>query len=143
MYEWEQSIDEVTIFINVPPRKPRIRAKDLDIKITTHVLTVGLRGSAKPFIHEKLFSEVKEDASCWTLDEGVIEISLHKMKKAETWSSALRGHGEMDAFTKGEMRKKIMLERFQEEHPGFDFSGAEFSGEAPDARKFMGGVKHA
>ena len=32
--------------------------------------------------------------------------------------------------------------RFQEEHPGFDFSGAEFSGSAPDPRKFMGGVPH-
>ena len=62
------------------------------------------------------------------------------MKKAETWPSALLGHGELDAFTKGEVQKKIMLERFQEEHPGFDFSGAEFNGGAPDPRKFMGGV---
>ena len=30
----------------------------------------------------------------------------------------------------------------QEEHPGFDFSGASFSGQAPSARTFMGGVHH-
>jgi hypothetical protein len=37
-------------------------------------------------------------------------------------------------------RKALMLERFQAEHPGFDFSGAEFSGSAPDPRTFMGGM---
>ena len=131
-------MDEVTIFIR-PPKG--VKAKDLNIKITPTTLSVGLRGRPQPFIHEKFFSKVKPDSSCWTFDEGEVEISLHKMRKAETWSSALLGHGEMDPFTKGEMQKKIMLERFQEEHPGFDFSGAEFSGSAPDPRKFMGGVK--
>ena len=33
-----------------------------------------------------------------------------------------------------------MRERFQEEHPGFDFSGAEFNGQVPDPSKFMGGI---
>ena len=28
------------------------------------------------------------------------------------------------------------------QHPGFDFSGAEFNGNVPDATEFMGGVKH-
>lgn len=27
------------------------------------------------------------------------------------------------------------------QHPGFDFSGAEFNGAVPEAREFMGGVK--
>lgn len=35
----------------------------------------------------------------------------------------------------------MMLERFKEEHPGFDFSGADFNGQVPDARTFMGGMK--
>ena len=35
-----------------------------------------------------------------------------------------------------------MLERFGEENPGFDFRGAEFNGNVPDARNFMGGVKY-
>jgi hypothetical protein len=37
----------------------------------------------------------------------------------------------------------MMLERFQEEHPGFDFSGAEFNGSVPEARDFMGGIKYS
>ena len=76
------------------------------------------------------------------VDDGEIEINLQKVKKGETWNSALAGHEALDPFTKGEVQKKMMLERFQEENPGFDFSGAEFSGSAPDPRKFMGGVKY-
>ena len=37
------------------------------------------------------------------------------MKKAETWPSALVGHGQLDPFATEEIRKKMMLERFQEE----------------------------
>jgi hypothetical protein len=28
------------------------------------------------------------------------------------------------------------------QHPGFDFSGADFNGNIPDATEFMGGVKY-
>jgi hypothetical protein len=49
---------------------------------------------------------------------------------------------QLDPLTAQEVQKKVMLERFQEEHPGFDFSGAEFNGMAPDPREFMGGVKY-
>ena len=49
----------------------------------------------------------------------------------------------MDVLTKEEVKKNIMLERFQEENPGFDFSSAKFNGAVPDARTFMGGIKHA
>jgi hypothetical protein len=80
----------------------------------------------------------------WTLVDGEININLQKMNKAEMWECALRGHGgeKIDAFTQEEVKKKLLLERFQEEHPGFDFSGADFNGQVPDARSFMGGVKH-
>jgi hypothetical protein len=36
-----------------------------------------------------------------------------------------------------------MLERFAEENPGFDFSNAEFNGNVPEARNFMGGIKYS
>ena len=80
------------------------------------------------------------------LDTGEITVNLQKMNKAEAWSCALKGHKaadpSLDEFTHHEAKKKMMLERFQEEHPGFDFSNAEFNGEVPDARSFMDGVKH-
>ena len=49
------------------------------------------------------------------VDDGEIEITLVKMSKAETWPSALVGHGQLNAFASEEVRKKLMLERFQEE----------------------------
>mmetsp|Transcript_6677 Transcript_6677/g.14904 ORF Transcript_6677/g.14904 Transcript_6677/m.14904 type:complete len:96 (-) Transcript_6677:233-520(-) len=93
-------------------------------------------------MQEDFFDTVIADESMWTKDGDEIEINLQKMKKASTWDSALKGHGLLDPLAKTEVQKKMTLERFQEEHPGFDFSGAEFSGEAPDPRTFMGGVPY-
>lgn len=49
---------------------------------------------------------------------GEIEINLQKMKKASTWDSALKGHGQLTELDRTEAQKKMTLERFQEEHPG-------------------------
>jgi hypothetical protein len=46
----------------------------------------------------------------------------------------------VDPYTQSEVQKSLMLERFQEENPGFDFSGASFNGNVPDPKTFMGGV---
>lgn len=45
-----------------------------------------------------------------------MNVNLQKMKKAETWPGALQGrNASVDPVTLGEMQKKIMLERFQNE----------------------------
>ena len=104
---------------------------------------MGLKDVPQPFIDEDTWGPVKVQESMWTMSDGEININLQKMNKAEAWDAALRGRGaEVDAITKEEVKKKMMLERFQEEHPGFDFSGASFNGDVPVARDFMGGVKH-
>lgn len=81
----------------------------------------------------------------WMFTDGEVNINLQKMNKAEVWDRALQGRGgqTLDIISNEEARKKIMLERFQEEHPGFDFSSAEFNGAVPDARTFMGGVSRS
>lgn len=48
----------------------------------------------------------------------------------------------MKPLRREEDKKRLMLERFAEENPGFDFSNADFNGAVPDARKFMGGVSY-
>lgn len=68
-------------------------------------------------------------------------MTLTKARKAETWPSVFVGHGELDEAAKADAHRQMLLERFQGEHPGFDFSGAEVTGEVPDPRTFMGGVK--
>merc|ERR1712151_1135828 len=92
--------------------------------------------------NEEIFSVVETDASFWMIEVGELHIQLQDVRKGETWAAALKGHGQLDMFSEQEVNKKLMLERFQEEHPGFDFSQASFSGQAPSARTFMGGVSH-
>ena len=50
------------------------------------------------------------------------------------------GHTEMDPVAIQEEQKRLMRERFSRENPGFDFSNASFSGDAPDPKTFMGGA---
>ncbi|GAM19102.1 hypothetical protein SAMD00019534_022770 [Acytostelium subglobosum LB1] len=108
-------------------------------QIQPNKLSLGLRGNP-PFIDEEFYSTIKQKDSFWTMEDGEIHITLQKMNKAETWMAALKGHQSQqpnDAIVTEEVKKKMMLERFQEENPGFDFSSAEFNGQSPDPRTFM------
>lgn len=148
IYEWEQSLEEVNIYLDAPPGR---RAADIVCDIGHDRLRIGLRGSDRHFIDERTFGGVVTADSSWYLDDGgVLNVVLAKARRGETWEGALRGKdnltgvgGEVDPLTKQQMQKDLMLERFQEENPGFDFRGAEFNGEAPDPRTFMGGVKYS
>lgn len=131
-------MEDVRIFIKTPPG---VRASHLAVSITSTHLTVGLKGNP-PFLDQDLGGQVISDESTWTLDGDELEVILQKAKKAETWSCALKGHASLNPYEVEEVKKKLTLERFQEEHPGFDFSGAEFSGSAPDPREFLGGIKY-
>eukprot|EP00416_Gambierdiscus_australes_P032751 CAMPEP_0171090502 /NCGR_PEP_ID=MMETSP0766_2-20121228/31575_1 /TAXON_ID=439317 /ORGANISM="Gambierdiscus australes, Strain CAWD 149" /LENGTH=214 /DNA_ID=CAMNT_0011548497 /DNA_START=54 /DNA_END=696 /DNA_ORIENTATION=- len=133
IYEWEQNLDETHIYI-APPEG--VTKHHLDIKIEPRHLRVGIKGNP-PFLNEDIFGLVEIDSCFWMIEDGELHIQLQKAHKGEAWSAALRGHGQLDMFSEQEVNKKLMLERFQEEHPGFDFSGATFSGQAPSARTFM------
>ena len=85
---------------------------------------------------------IKPSESFWMIEDDELHIQLCKMKKAETWSCACQGHQTMDPVTQTEVQKNILMERFQEENPGFDFSQATMNGNVPDAREFMGGVSY-
>eukprot|EP00892_Ulva_mutabilis_P001890 jgi/Ulvmu1/11701/UM008_0112.1 len=91
-----------------------------------------------PYLNDKLFAEVIVSESTWTVEDGELHISLQKAKQGEHWQGAIQGHvlGEADAE---EDKKRLLLERFQLEHPGMDFSGAEVNGAAPDPAGFLGG----
>ena len=134
------------MYIDSPPG---IQASQLLCNICTNRVQVGLRGSDRFFIDESTFSRVKVDDSSWYLDDdGVINVVLAKVYRGETWESPLLGRDggdgstgrAVDPATKVEIQKELMLERFQEENPGFDFRGATFNGSVPDPREFMGGI---
>ncbi len=80
--------------------------------------------------------------SLWTIEDDELHILLSKLKKGDLWPCACEGHQKLDPFTQNEDKKKLLLERFGTENPGFDFSGADVNGMVPDAKTFMGGMKY-
>ena len=71
---------------------------------------------------------------------GVAEHEMCERFHATRELQAIKGHTPNDPHTASEVQKSLMLERFQAENPGFDFSGATFNGQVPDPKSFMGGV---
>lgn len=108
-------------------------------EITTTRLKIGLKGNPA-FLDEDFAQRVRSDESFWTLEDGELHIQCDKLVQGESWASVLKGHTQIDAFQAEADQKSIMLQRFQAEHAGFDFSSAEFNGTVPDAANFMGGM---
>jgi hypothetical protein len=161
VYEWEQTLDDVTIYITAPPFVTK--GNQLNCIISARHLKLGRQqqgsGSSPQqdsnsnhqwFLNEDTFGTVDVSESTWSLepDDGkkIITIYLIKAHRGELWEAALRGNqaasSTLDPMAKEQVKKDMMLERFQEENPGMDFRGAEFNGSVPDARTFMDGVKY-
>lgn len=165
VYEWEQTLTEAIIYIPTP--SGIIKKNQMEVVISAHHVIVALRGASQRYLDEDTGGPIVVDESTWFLEdnddykrgepsssmigEKVLVVNLQKMHKAQTWTCALKGaaagsqqsaKSELDAVSHDEVRKQMMRERFQEEHPGFDFSDADFNGQVPDAREFMGGVRY-
>lgn len=157
IYEWEQTLSEVILYVPTPPGITK--KAQLEVVISAHHLVVALRGAAQRYLDEDTGGPIVVGESTWFLEdnddeapgagEKVLVVNFQKMQKAQAWACALRGAAaraaegaELDALSQEEVRKQLMRERFQEEHPGFDFSDADFNGAVPDARDFMGGVRY-
>lgn len=139
VYEWDQTLEDLNLYVRVPPG---VSAKQLDVKIATGSVTIGIRGNP-PYMAHDLAEKVKTEECFWTLEDGELHLQLQKLRKGKSWPGLFVGHGELDPMKAQEENQRLMKERFQEEHPGFDFSDAAFNGMAPDPASFMGGVGHA
>ncbi|XVE79406.1 hypothetical protein DITRI_Ditri14bG0056000 [Diplodiscus trichospermus] len=137
VFEWDQTLEEVNIYINLPPN---VHFKQFYCKIQSKHIEVGIKGNP-PYLNHDLFSPVKTDSSFWTLEDDIMHITLQKRDKGQTWSSPILGQGQLDPHSTDLEQKRLMLQRFQEENPGFDFSQAQFTGSCPDPRTFMGGIR--
>ncbi|KAK6929465.1 CS domain [Dillenia turbinata] len=138
VFEWDQTLEEVNIYITLPPDVPN--KKLFFCKIDSKHIEVGIKGCS-PYLNHDLTCPVKTDSSFWTLEDDTMHITLQKREKGQTWSSPIMGQGQLDPYAADLEQKRLMLQRFQEENPGFDFSQAQFSGYCPDPRTFMGGIR--
>eukprot|EP00526_Cylindrotheca_closterium_P023586 CAMPEP_0113604510 /NCGR_PEP_ID=MMETSP0017_2-20120614/1832_1 /TAXON_ID=2856 /ORGANISM="Cylindrotheca closterium" /LENGTH=157 /DNA_ID=CAMNT_0000512937 /DNA_START=35 /DNA_END=505 /DNA_ORIENTATION=+ /assembly_acc=CAM_ASM_000147 len=135
VYEWEQTLDDVTIYVKPPPFVQK--GNQIKCQISAKSLKVGLEGGTKWFIDEPSGGLIDVSESTWSLEEDdhdssqkVISIYLVKANRGAQWNTALMGNGAvtaLDPAAQEEVRKEMMLERFQEENPGFDFRDAEFN----------------
>jgi hypothetical protein len=152
IYEWDESLDTVYCYIELPPLPPNIKpAAILKVSIASTSISVGFKDTP-PYLSHQLQGIADTQESCWYISEkkgqtgkdmGLKElvIELQKAQKGVRWGCLFQGHGTMNPLEEETLKKKLLLERFQEENPGFDFSGAEFNGQVPEARTFMGGPK--
>lgn len=134
------------LFVRPPPTLP---SSYLAAEIKPAHLKIGLKGGEQWFIDEATFGKVDTTESTWLVEgEGEareLNVVLVKASRGEIWDAALMGRipgAVLDPVAKQAVQKELMLERFQEENPGFDFRNAEFNGAVPDAKTFMGGVKY-
>ncbi|KAG9490846.1 hypothetical protein GDO78_006270 [Eleutherodactylus coqui] len=115
---WYQTMEEVFIEVQVPPG-----TQSRDIRCKLGIRDIALTG--------RLYDSTISDESTWTLeDKKLIRIVLTKSNRdaGNCWPSLLEGEYSADPWVQDEMQKKLTLERFQRENPGFDFSRAEISG---------------
>jgi hypothetical protein len=136
VYQWSQTLTDVDIFVPLPPI-PNLRAKMLYVNMKRGSLEFGLINT-DPYMKGEFFSEIIVSESTWMLEDGELHITLSKACQGENWTAAMKGHDISPAAAEDD-RKRLLLERFQREHPGMDFSGAAVQGEAPDPSTFMGG----
>ncbi|XP_078156374.1 uncharacterized protein LOC144552135 [Carex rostrata] len=138
VFEWDQTLEEVDMYIDLPQNVPK---KLFYCKIQSKHIELGIKGNP-PYLNHDLSSHVKTDSSFWTLEDDIMHVTLQKRDKGQTWASPIPGQGDLDAYSADVEQKRLMLQRFQEENPGFDFSQAQFTGGCPDPRTFMGGIRN-
>ena len=126
---WCQTMEDVTITVKVPST---IRSKHVSISILPTSISCSVFNDLK--FKGEFVERVIPDESTWTLEDEdgarIIRIMLCKSNKTpeSCWKSLLVNSYQADVSTYDGMQKKMLQERFQREHPGFDFSQAEVSG---------------
>ncbi len=127
--------------VYIPGVPEGVTGKQLDILIRPTRVSVGVRDTP-PYLDKQLTEVVKAEESVWTFDPETRElhIQLCKAEEARVWECVFVGQRQeqQSGDPEGD-KKRLMLERFQRDHPGFDFSGAEFTGNVPDPRTFYPG----
>jgi hypothetical protein len=183
VYEWEQSLSEVTLYVPAPPvltnttasssggiaTKHKQHKHSIDCQISALHLKLGLKQQPPQyFLDQPTGGTVDATESTWCLEEvggddndndngttkeWMIVVYLQKANKGVVWDCVLTGsntstsgsgttNARLNAFDLEEVKKAVLLERYGEENPGFDFSDADVNGSVPDPRTFMGGVSY-
>ncbi|GAB5364736.1 hypothetical protein AAMO2058_000995700 [Amorphochlora amoebiformis] len=78
-YDWSQSTANAILYLPVPPNT---RGRSLSCKIARKTFTFGLKGE-KAWIDGPTGGEVDSSLSTWTLENGLVEVTLTKKQHGE------------------------------------------------------------
>lgn len=95
-YEWEQTLNEVTVNIDIPDG---IKSKMLIVDMTPSKLKVGIKG--QPLMIDGEFSKpIKADDSLWCIEtvktKRILQLSLTKKEGQNWWDSVIKGDAKID-----------------------------------------------
>ncbi|XP_029510433.1 nudC domain-containing protein 2-like [Oncorhynchus nerka] len=122
---WSQTTEDVFIEVNV------LRGTSgKEVKCNLGYKLIELHVKKATIFWGAIFGISLADEGTWTLVMCLICIVLMKTNRegGNCWSSMLEGEYCADAWLQDQMQRKLTLERFHRENSGFDFSGAEISG---------------
>lgn len=91
-YSWTQQLSELEIEIPFPPGT---KSKDLIIDIQKKAIKAGLK-NGDLVLEGELFNEVKPAECSWTIDKGVVSITLFKINTMEWWPKVVMTQPEID-----------------------------------------------
>jgi len=95
-YKWDQTLEDVTLFINVEAGTP---GKLINVNIKKDHLIFGIKGKA-PIIDGDLSEQVVPGDSTWNIqdvkDGREVQINLIKKKGMQWWKNVIVGHPEID-----------------------------------------------
>lgn len=131
-YLWQQNYEGVVINVDLPPG---LKKADVVVEFNPQRLLIRVGESIE--LKGRLCETVDVSECTWVIDDGKLEVHLTKVLKGEVWNGVFEGDPQLDEINKENDKKRILLERFQHEHPGFDFSDANFNGMIPEPRTFM------
>ena len=155
-YKWTQTVDECSVMIAVPDGT---KGKDLVVVINPTSIEVKSKiplkaGDDKPhtFVEGKLVEKIRADESTWSLEGGVLVLTLDKLKKT-FWDTVIEGDekidtdlvdskrhiSEYDDATQGQIRK-IIFDQNQERR-GLKTSD-EILGKKPELPTMPPGVEY-
>ncbi|KAK9172682.1 CS domain protein [Cryptosporidium meleagridis] len=150
-YTWEQNLDEVILYFTVENvylnsekdmNKNKMNKEDLSVKIMCNKLKIQNKSTNYEIFDDTIFDTIDTSESLWYIENNELIVQLSKMRKGSVWNSVtITNENSLNYIDIENMKKQMMLERFQRENPGFDFSNAEFNGNIPDPRNFMGGLR--
>jgi len=107
-YTWTQTIDETSVLVSVPEGT---KGKDLSVSIKSSAVSVRtkkpLKGEDSPrtLLEGDLVDKIRTDESTWSLEGGVLVLTLDKLKKT-WWETVLVGDNKIDT-TLVDSRRRI------------------------------------